>query len=67
MSATTKTSPYGIYRVTWVILLVITVAMLAAERFHLRAHRARVAMFSRGGDGPKRIFVEPLPVVEGAK
>ena len=35
MSATTETSPYAIYRVTWVILLVITVAMLAAERFHL--------------------------------
>ena len=27
-------SPYRIYWVTWGILLVITVAMLAAERFH---------------------------------
>jgi cytochrome c oxidase subunit IV len=29
------TNPYSIYRVTWVILLVITVAMLAAEKFHM--------------------------------
>ena len=35
MSATSGTNPYSIYRLTWVILLVITVAMLAAERFHL--------------------------------
>jgi len=28
-------NPYRIYRVTWIILLVITVAMLAAEAFHL--------------------------------
>ena len=35
MSATSGHSPYTIYRVTWVILLIITVAMLAAERFHL--------------------------------
>jgi caa(3)-type oxidase subunit IV len=27
--------PYRVYRVTWAILLVITVAMLAAEKFHL--------------------------------
>jgi cytochrome c oxidase subunit IV len=27
--------PYRIYVVTWVILLIITVAMLAAEAFHL--------------------------------
>ena len=34
-SATAHGSPYRIYWVTWGILLVITVAMLAAERFHL--------------------------------
>ena len=28
-------SPYRIYWVTWAILLVITVAMLAAERLHM--------------------------------
>ena len=28
-------SPYRIYRITWAILLVVTVAMLAAEAFHL--------------------------------
>src|SRR5205085_2225224 len=28
-------SPYRIYRITWAILLVITVAMLLAEKFHL--------------------------------
>jgi cytochrome c oxidase subunit IV len=28
-------NPYRIYWITWVILLVITVAMLAAEMFHL--------------------------------
>ena len=30
-----KGSPYRIYWVTWGILLAITVAMLAAEKFHL--------------------------------
>lgn len=35
MSETTSGSPYKIYWVTWVILLVITVAMLAAEEFHM--------------------------------
>ena len=34
MSETTG-NPYRIYRVTWIILLIITVAMLAAEAFHL--------------------------------
>ena len=33
--ATAHGSPYKIYWVTWGILLVITVAMLAAEEFHL--------------------------------
>lgn len=28
------TNPYRVYRVTWVLLLVITVAMLMAEKFH---------------------------------
>ena len=28
-------NPYRIYRVTWVILLIITMAMLAAEALHL--------------------------------
>jgi cytochrome c oxidase subunit IV len=28
-------NPYRIYRVTWIILLIITVAMLASEAFHL--------------------------------
>jgi cytochrome c oxidase subunit IV len=31
----TGASPYRIYWVTWAILLVITVAMLAAEEFHM--------------------------------
>jgi cytochrome c oxidase subunit IV len=31
----TTGNPYRIYRVTWVILLIITVAMLLAEKFHL--------------------------------
>jgi cytochrome c oxidase subunit IV len=31
----TTGNPYRIYRVTWVILLIITVAMLASEAFHL--------------------------------
>jgi cytochrome c oxidase subunit IV len=35
MSATADGNPYGIYRVTWVILLIITVAMLAAEALHM--------------------------------
>ena len=35
MSETTSGSPYKIYWVTWIILLVITVAMLAAEEFHM--------------------------------
>ena len=36
MSETAKTqSPYRIYVVTWAILLVITVAMLMAERFNM--------------------------------
>ena len=34
MSETTG-NPYRIYRITWVILLIITMAMLAAEAFHL--------------------------------
>ena len=34
MSDTTG-NPYRIYRITWVILLIITVLMLAAEAFHL--------------------------------
>ena len=34
MSANTQGSPYRVYWVTWLILLVITVAMLLAERFH---------------------------------
>ena len=28
-------NPYRIYRITWVILLIITVAMLASEALHL--------------------------------
>jgi cytochrome c oxidase subunit IV len=34
MSETTG-NPYRIYKITWIILLIITVAMLAAEAFHL--------------------------------
>ncbi len=34
MSDTTG-NPYRIYRITWVVLLIITVAMLAAEALHL--------------------------------
>jgi cytochrome c oxidase subunit IV len=35
MSAGTQKNPYRVYWVTWVILLVITVAMLMAERLHM--------------------------------
>jgi cytochrome c oxidase subunit IV len=35
MSDTTQGNPYSIYWKTWIALLVITVAMLAAERFHM--------------------------------
>lgn len=35
MSDTTHGSPYRIYWVTWVILLVITVAMLLSEKLHM--------------------------------
>ena len=35
MSETTTGSPYRIYVVTWIILLIVTVAMLGAEVFHL--------------------------------
>jgi caa(3)-type oxidase subunit IV len=35
MGDQTQTNPYRIYLVTWAILLVITVAMLAAESFHM--------------------------------
>jgi caa(3)-type oxidase subunit IV len=35
MSDKTPQSPYRIYWVTWLILLVITIAMLAAEKFHM--------------------------------
>ena len=31
----TTGNPYRIYKITWVILLIITVAMLAAEALHL--------------------------------
>ena len=34
-ATTTAASPYRVYWVTWIILLVITVAMLAAESFHM--------------------------------
>ena len=34
-ATTTAPSPYRVYWVTWIILLVITVAMLAAESFHM--------------------------------
>jgi len=35
MSDAAGGNPYRIYRITWIILLIITVAMLAAEAFHL--------------------------------
>jgi caa(3)-type oxidase subunit IV len=35
MSDQAKESPYRIYWITWVILLVITVLMLASESFHM--------------------------------
>jgi len=35
MAETAAKSPYRIYWVTWLILLVITVAMLLAEKFHM--------------------------------
>ena len=34
MTENAEGSPYRIYRVTWIILLAITVAMLLAEKFH---------------------------------
>jgi cytochrome c oxidase subunit IV len=34
-SETASGSPYKIYWVTWAVLLAITVAMLAAEEFHM--------------------------------
>ena len=35
MSDHTSGNPYKIYWTTWIVLLIITVAMLAAERFHM--------------------------------
>jgi caa(3)-type oxidase subunit IV len=35
MSDQAQSNPYRIYRVTWAMLLVITVAMLGAEAFHM--------------------------------
>jgi caa(3)-type oxidase subunit IV len=35
MTDTPAGNPYRVYWITWVILLVITLAMLAAESFHL--------------------------------
>ena len=34
MTENAKSNPYGIYVKTWVLLLIITVAMLASETFH---------------------------------
>ena len=33
--ATHGSNPYRVYHITWIILLVITVLMLAAEKFHM--------------------------------
>ncbi len=35
MSESAGVSPYRIYRWTWLILLIITLAMLAAEKLHM--------------------------------
>jgi caa(3)-type oxidase subunit IV len=35
MSETAHGSPYRVYWITWAILLVVTVAMLLAEKFHM--------------------------------
>jgi caa(3)-type oxidase subunit IV len=35
MSEQAKDNPYRIYWITWAILLVITVLMLASEKFHM--------------------------------
>jgi cytochrome c oxidase subunit IV len=35
MSDTHGQNPYRVYWITWALLLVITVAMLAAEKFHM--------------------------------
>ncbi|MGE0453879.1 MAG: cytochrome C oxidase subunit IV family protein [Vicinamibacteria bacterium] len=35
MSDNASANPYRVYWVTWVVLLVITVAMLAAEQLHM--------------------------------
>lgn len=37
MSDHAQGNPYRVYWITWAILLAITVAMLAAERFHMPA------------------------------
>ena len=34
---TARANPYKVYWITWAILLTITVAMLAAEKFHMPA------------------------------
>ena|SRR5215472_11332964 len=35
MSAPTSHNPYAIYVKTWILLLIVTVAMLASESFHM--------------------------------
>jgi cytochrome c oxidase subunit IV len=35
MSEPTRGNPYAIYWKTWVLLLIVTVAMLASESFHM--------------------------------
>jgi cytochrome c oxidase subunit IV len=35
MTESTQERPYRVYLVTWISLLVITVAMLVAEKFHM--------------------------------
>ena len=35
MSEPVQTSPYAIYWKTWVLLLIVTVAMLVSEKFHM--------------------------------
>jgi caa(3)-type oxidase subunit IV len=35
MSESTHGSPYRVYWITWAILLVVTLAMLLAEKFHM--------------------------------
>ena len=64
MNETSHGSPYRVYWVTWGILLVITVAMLAAEKFHMPRWFLLVFLLipnEKGGfDTPERTESTPV-------